>query len=281
MSVGNFILNRFFTQYMMRDLISKHINSIYENLITMFVNETAKDNADVIKQIYEYMQKNYRNEYIYQNTLLNKLLLGRHSLNTTTALTQVPVNKSKADFVLINGKAVVYEIKSELDSFERLESQLGDYYKAFDYVYVVTSEENLSKLEKILGESTVGICLLTKKNTLRFIKEARENRSFLVHKVIFKVLNKSEYEEIIIDWYGSLPDVKPVFLYKECLKLFIEIPMSELYPRYLKQLKRRNPVIKERFSEVPYELKSLIYFYNAKQKDYDELNLFLSGKFRG
>ncbi len=281
MSVDNFILNRFFTQYMVRDLITTKANSLYWSIIARFVDKAVENNAGVIKHIYEYMEKNYRNEYIYQNTLLNKLLLGRHSLNTTTALTQVPINKSKADFVLINGKAVVYEIKSELDSFERLENQLRDYYKAFDYVYVVTSEKNLSKLDKILGESTVGICILTKKSTLRFIREAKENKSFLAHEVIFKVLNKSEYEEIIKEWYGSLPDVKPVFLYKECLKLFIGIPMSELYPRYLKQLKRRNPVIKERFSEVPYELKSLIYFYNAKQKDYDKLNLFLCGKFRG
>ena len=281
MTVGNFILNRFFTQYMIRDLVSKQINSIYENLISMFVDDTAQNNADAIGQIYSYMQRNYRNEYIYQNTLLNKLLLGRHSLNTTTALTQVPINKSKADFVLINGKAVVYEIKSELDSFERLETQLSDYYKAFDYVCVVTSEDNLLKLEKILGDSAVGICVLTKKNTLRFVKEARENKNFLDHRMIFKVLNKAEHEEIIIDWYGMLPDVKQVFLYKECLSLFCDIPMSELYPRYLKQLKKRNSVIKERFSQVPYELKSLIYFYNAKQKDYDELNLFLNSKVRG
>ncbi|MBU5889902.1 sce7726 family protein, partial [Vibrio cholerae O1] len=77
-----------------------------------------------------------RNEYFYKNTLLNKLLLGKHSLNTTTAITEIPINKSKADFILINGKAVVYEIKTGLDSFERLESQIEDYFKAFVNVYV-------------------------------------------------------------------------------------------------------------------------------------------------
>ena len=266
---------------MFRDLISEKVNSTYGILIAKFVDNNAECNEDVIKQIYRYMQKHYRNEYVYQNTLLNKLLLGKHSLNTTTALTQVPINKSKADFVLINGKAVVYEIKTELDSFERLESQIKDYYKAFDYVTVVTSEDSLPKLENILGVSTVGICVLTKKSTLRFVKEARENRNFLAYEIMFKVLNKSEYEEIIVDWYGALPNVRQVFLYRECMNLFSKIPISELYPRYLKQLKKRNPVLKERFSEVPYELKSLMYFYNAKQKDYDELNLFLNSKVRG
>ena len=44
------------------------------------------------------MLKYYRNEYIYENTIINKLLLGKHSLNTTTALTQIPISKSKSGF---------------------------------------------------------------------------------------------------------------------------------------------------------------------------------------
>ena len=47
------------------------------------------------------MKNNYRNEYFIRILLLNKLLLGVHSVNTTTALTEVAIAKSKADFVLI------------------------------------------------------------------------------------------------------------------------------------------------------------------------------------
>ena len=90
-----------------------------------------------------------RNEYYYKNTLLNKLLLGIHSVNTTTALTEIPIAKSKADFVLINGKAVVYEIKTELDNFDRLENQINDYYTAFDHVAVVTCKENIQVLKDV------------------------------------------------------------------------------------------------------------------------------------
>lgn len=78
------------------------------------------------------MKTDYRNEYYYKNTLLNKLLIGKHSVNTTSALTEVNINKSKADFVLINGKAVVYEIKTELDNLDRLECQIMDYYTRFE-----------------------------------------------------------------------------------------------------------------------------------------------------
>ena len=96
--------------------------------------------------------------------MLNKLLLGVHSVNTTTALTEVAIAKSKADFVLINGKAVVYEIKTELDNLERLSSQVDDYYKAFDHVAVVTYEKNLQQLQKVLDsiDKPVGIYVLRK-----------------------------------------------------------------------------------------------------------------------
>ena len=51
---------------------------------------------------------------------MNKRLLGIHSVNTTTALTEIPVGRAKPDFILINGKAVVYEIKTELTNIKLL-----------------------------------------------------------------------------------------------------------------------------------------------------------------
>ena len=151
MSSNNLVLNRFFTQYVFSDLVANHTNNTYCTVVKRYLkDEQDRNNGEVISRIYKYMSKNYRNEYFYQNTILNKLLLGRHSLNTTTALTQIPIGKSKADFIMINGKAVVYEIKTELDSFERLDTQLNDYFKAFNHICVVTSECNFEKISKLL-----------------------------------------------------------------------------------------------------------------------------------
>ena len=135
MTENNLILNRLFTQNVFFDMIDTNDNTTYGAVIQRFVNDYEnKDNGALISEVYRFMSKSYRNEYFYQNTLLNKLLLGKHSINTTTALTQIPISKSKADFILINGKAVVYEIKTELDTFERLDTQLRDYFKAFNHV---------------------------------------------------------------------------------------------------------------------------------------------------
>ena len=143
MSSNNLVLNRFFTKYVFDDLVTNHTNNTYCTVVKRyFRDEYSRNNGEIISKIYKYMSKNYRNEYFYQNTMLHKLLLGKHSLNTTTALTQIPIGKSKADFIMINGKAVVYEIKTELDSFERLDTQLNDYFKAFNHVCVVTCEDD-------------------------------------------------------------------------------------------------------------------------------------------
>lgn len=284
MSSNNIVLNRFFAQYVFNDLVANHTNSTYCTVVKRYLKDEqgkSKSNCEVISQIYKYMSKNYRNEYFYQNTMLNKLLLGKHSLNTTTALTQIPIGKSKADFIMINGKAVVYEIKTELDSFERLETQLNDYFKAFNHVCVVTCESSFGKISKLLENTPVGICILTNRNTLRFPKEPEESNDKLSHEVLFKILHKKEFEEILNIHYGSLPKATQVFYYDECLRLFSSIPISTLYPMVLVQLKKRNHIIKEYYQNVPYELKSLLYFYNAKEKDYLKLSHFLNDKYRG
>ena len=274
---SNMILNRLFTQYNFDDLIQGQKNDVYISVIKRFVQDPlSKNNGEIISEIYSYMSKNYRNEYFYQNTLLNKLLLGRHSINTTTALTQIPINKSKADFILINGKAVVYEIKTELDNFERLKNQINDYYKAFSHVCVVTCEEYYKKLIKILKNTNVGICILTNKNTLRFEKEPVADFSDITHKHLFKVLHKKEFEDILLEIFKKLPQATPAFYYDECYNWFESIPIMDAYKETLIQLKKRNKITKEEFNRVPYELKSLMYFNSNYDNDYKKLELFLN-----
>ncbi len=282
MGTNSVILNRLFTQNIFFDLVKAKDNAVYGSVVKRYISEAeSKENGVLISGIYKMMSKNYRNEYIYKNTLLNKLLLGRHSVNTTTALTEIPINKSKADFIMINGKAVVYEIKTELDTFNRLENQINDYYKAFDHVCVVTSEDQYEKVCSILENSSVGICILTNRNTLSLRKEPIQDNSKLNSKVIFKLLHKREFERIILDYYGSLPETSPVFYYDECLEVFQKIPIVDAYRLTLKELKKRNKVIVEEFKKVPYELKSLIYFSKFRKKDYAGLDSFLQKKFGG
>ena len=99
---NNIILNRLFTQNTFSELIHDSKPSVYNTVIKRYVDDPEnKSNGMLLSEIYSYMSDEYRNEYFYQNTLLNKLLLGVHSVNTTTALTQIPIFRSKADFILV------------------------------------------------------------------------------------------------------------------------------------------------------------------------------------
>lgn len=265
-------------------MVNTNSNTTYGTVIQRFVNDPEdKDNSTLISEVYKFMSKSYRNEYFYQNTLLNKLLLGKHSINTTTALTQIPISKSKADFILINGKAVVYEIKTELDTFERLHSQLRDYFKAFNHVCVVTSESHYDRAISMLKDTPVGIYVLTSHNTIsqKLRKEPTEDNSHLDYTAIFKVLHKREYENILLQYFNELPITSQAFYYGECLKQFTQIPKLKAYEMALKQLKRRNRIAISEFDKIPYALKSLVYFSSPSKSDWQAIDVFLNQRYGG
>ncbi len=253
-------LNRMFTRNMLRHFIDGKADNVYSSVVRRYTSDTDhKNNRELISEIYCELKNNYRNEYFYKNTLLNKLLLGVHSVNTTTALTELSIAKSKADFVLINGKAIVYEIKTELDNLDRLSSQIDDYYKAFDHVAVVTYEKNLQQLHKTLEsiDKPVGIYVLRKNGRLGAVQIPQRYIGDLDKEVIFKLLRKSEYEEIIAQRYGYLPEVTQFKYYSACKKMFLQIPIEESY------------------------LLVLTYFMDLKYDDYQKLEVFLDCEYGG
>ncbi len=277
-------LNRIFTRNMLRHFINGKVDNVYSSVIRRYISDAEqKNNRELISEIYCKLKNSYRNEYFYKNTLLNKLLLGVHSVNTTTALTEMAIAKSKADFVLINGKAIVYEIKTELDNLERLSSQIDDYYKAFDHVAVVTYEKNLSQLQKVLEsiDKPVGIYILRRNGKLGTIQKPQRYTGDLDREVIFKLLRKSEYEEIIVRRYGHLPEVTQFRYYSACKKMFLQIPVEESYLLVLKILKMRMQIEKEEFVKIPYELKFLAYFMELTYDDYQKLGVFLECQYGG
>jgi hypothetical protein len=246
------------------------------------IDTEKKSNAKVLSEIYRYMSLKYRNEYIYKKTLLNTLLLKneKHNFETTAALAELPIGKSKADFVLINGKAEIYEIKTELDNFEKLQMQIIDYYKAFDHVnVVVASREKADELKKLLDNDNIGIYFLNKKLELIICRESREFNNLLENKIIFKIMRKQEYEHILVTYYGKLPEVSQFDYYGECCKLFCDIKLDEIYGLFLDQLKKRCKITKTEFRLLPESIKPLAYFINISRSDAKKLSVFMKNKY--
>ncbi|WP_154663449.1 sce7726 family protein [Neobacillus dielmonensis] len=260
-------LNRFFSKkYLMTALFTDVFN-------TEEFNEEIKKN-------YNILTKDYRNEFFFKSTLFNKLVLGKYSLTTTSAFSEVVVGKSKADFVLINrNKGMVYEIKTDLDNLDRLVYQLGDYSSAFSEVYVVTSEKNYYPVYKVIKESnpSVGIIVLTNDVTLSVRKKAIENYSNLNHEILFKLLRKKEYEQILLLKFECLPDVKPVQYFKTSLQWFKTINIKEAQRLVFNQLRKRIDIEGiEILKGLPMPIRWLVYTSNFKYKELQEISDKLS-----
>ena len=211
--------------------------------------------AQFFDLIYMILFRSYRNEYIYKNAIANKILLGRHSLNTSHMLTEFRVGNCKADVVVVNGTSAVYEIKSELDSFARLENQVTNYLKIFDYINVITSASQVNKLKSILPDKA-GILLLTNRNTISTIRESKSNRKNTNQSILFDSLRKNEYVKAIKEYFGIVPDVPNTQIYKECKELFSKIPAELAHDLTINILRRRRNtrVLKAFIEEAPASL---------------------------
>ena len=279
---NNLILKRFFTKTMLHSLLSDRQSELFDCVVRRYIkNPVGKKYEELISEIYAYVGKKYRTEYFYKNTMLNKLLFKRHNYKKTIALTELPIANSKADFVMINGKGIVYEIKTELDNLDRLNSQIDDYYQAFTEVVIVTYEENLDKVIHLVPEN-VGLIQLTKRGALNTIREPFPNNQYLDYYTIFKILRKREFENILADHGYDLPNVVQFDYYKECFKIIQSMDINVLQKAMLRQLKKRMRIeLVEFCRDTPSELHFLTYFdditANNRERLITKLNKIYGG----
>ena len=260
------ILKHIFTRKTIRSFIDEKEIPFYGMAKEFFIKEN-KTNKEIIEYFYNILKTKYRNEYFYKNTLLNSLLT-----KNNTAITELPIYKSKADFILIDRDIIIYEIKTELDNLSRLKSQIEDYYKISKKVVVLSYEENIENIKKEVPKS-VGIDIL-KDDKIINIRKPVEYTEKLDKEIMFKVLRKYEFQNVIKEHYDFLPKVSDFEYYSECLRLFKDIPLNISYNLFVEQLKNRGN--EESLDSIPYELKFLIYFMKLSEEEKEKLIVFLN-----
>ena len=236
-------LGRLFSPLVMDEIIQNNRSGYLRELLSQsgITNQIDMNMplSRFMEDVYRYLFDNYRNEYIYKNAIANKILLGRHSLNTTNMLTEFRIRDCKADVVMINGNMTVYEIKTGLDTFNRLENQIRTYFDFFEFVNVLTSADQVFKLQKILHEDA-GILILSDKYTLQTVRKAQRNTANIKQEVLFDSLRKPEYLRIIQEYYNTVPDVPNTVIFKECRKLFCCMPKEAALNLVKKALRARR-----------------------------------------
>lgn len=230
-----------------------------------------------ISVAYQHLNTHYRNEYFYKNTIANKLLIERHDLNHTTLLNEFRIGGSIADLVMINGVNTVYEIKTELDSPEKLSKQIQDYRRVSPKIYLVTHYTLTRKYLELVGNCNIGVIGLSGDGECEIVQDANYDASFLNNTAMMQTLRKEEYSAILQSFYGALPNVSNIQFFRECERLSQDIS-TEVYHQFMMQeLKKRKIKVIEKLNslQTPFELRHICLSCNPSAEEYDQLNKFL------
>ncbi len=241
-------LARFFTSSVIRELARRGESSLAKRLAQEITPGFAgihehRTLGDFLESVYEILSKtNFRHEYVYKNAIAKKILLGRHSLNTACMMTEFRVGSCKADVVILNGTSTVYEIKSERDSLSRLENQVSAYRLVFDEIYVIAGHNHVCALERSLP-SDVGILVLTKRQNIHTVREARGSTSDIVPDQIFESLQRREYLSILDRFGVDVPDLPNTQIHSAAKKLFGALSPEQAHRGMVEVLRQsRSPV---------------------------------------
>lgn len=149
---------------------------------------------------------------------------------------EMSIGDSRIDICRINGKLCAYEIKTAYDNYDRLGSQMKDYFCAFEKVYIVVPIEN-ADVVKAYVPSQCGIITyrLDQNDNMIFAykRSAQENKcdiSFCLNSLSANDLTKML----------KLLKIKPFKTKNENLKLLLNISKGKnIWPTYKLFLKNK------------------------------------------
>ncbi|AIW21121.1 sce7726 family protein [Vibrio coralliilyticus] len=262
-----------FSTSAIKRLISEGTQSFIDSSGKLDVNGCSSVGS-IFDSAYSELLGSYRNEYVYKNAIAEKLIRGTHRFSRNCYFsTEFRVGNSLADVVVANGTTTVYEIKTEFDSFERLEGQICDYSKAFEYIHVVIPEKKLSDWELKIPKN-VGITVLSNEYTLRERRPAASNIEHFDLETMFACFRRMEFIAAVENQFDYIPECKPVELKARCRELFLTLDPLVAHEEFLAALKCRQMRCEkiELLKNAPSSLTSALISANLSLKEIARLN---------
>lgn len=194
---------------------------------------------DYLKYIYSILANHYQNEYIFKNEFLNNWLIKELGETNSQIFSEFRVGNSIADLVMFNGCSRIFEIKTELDSDSRLSSQIKNYDKAFNQIFLIIPESKLQIYEK--QDASIGLITYGPKreNIFSVYRNSKLNLD-IEPSTIMSILHTKEYKSIVNKYYGSLPQMTSFNQFKICSDLILKIPIDSLNKLFIDEMKLRN-----------------------------------------
>ena len=205
-----------------------------KTLLNTYYRLFEDNHFECIRQQYnDIINCNYVNEAVIKAAFVKQNLYSR-SPKINTVIFELNSLDSRADLALINSFSSVYEIKTEYDNYSRLESQLKDYEKLFEYIYIIIPKSEIRSVKKLLSHK-IGIITYQQNDIFEILFNyereasfnnkilARDQLTSLTKKELLKLNNKhNDYsidkETLIKNLVSSLSAEEINVIYKDFLK---------------------------------------------------------------
>ena len=237
--------------------------------------------ADVLETAFETLVRKYPIEYVYKACILKKTIFGTYSPNTTALYMEFPISDARADMLLVNGDATIFEVKTRYDTPDRVNAQLAEYYRCFMSVIVVVEEAEVERYLQRLP-AHVGVSALTSRFSMSTRRRPMVMAEKLDHTKMFRLMHQKEYYHAVSDLGVDLLNIDPAVRYSTAMEYFARLPIMEAYTRVLSALcnRQRTKRLATLCSKLPQSLHASVFSYRLRNRDWENLVGVLSQPYK-
>lgn len=270
-------LTRLFSATVFREMAKRGRSGLFRRLIEqtdliaradprVTVGDTFDSAFDILKVA------GHRDEYIYRAAISHKVLMGTHSLRTASMLNEFRAGSCKADLVILNGTATVYEIKSERDSLARLANQVENYKRVFAKVNVIASEGHVEGVVATVPDD-VGVMCLSKRYRITTLREAIECPARICPVTVFESLRTAEAAAILRAMGVTVPQVPNTQRHAAMRDLFAALDPAVLHVEMVRTLKRTRDLapLGDLVDRLPESLQAAALSVSLRRADHPRL----------
>lgn len=267
---------RLFSSSVVRELCRGH-SPLFARLAKEILGPSTPDTRRRVRNFFDaafdiLKKAEWRHEYIYKAALTQRVLLGTHSLQTASMLSEFRVGACKADVAILNGTATVYEIKSERDSLLRLERQVETYKDFFAAVYVIAGENHIEGIRAIVP-GDVGIMKLSSRHQISTLRRAKERPNRTSPEVVFDSIRIDEAKRILELLDFPIPDVPNTEMHAALREQFVRLTPLKTHKAMVEVLKHTRNLLPLSIliERLPTSLHSAALSVPMRRIDHDRL----------
>lgn len=270
-------LTRLFSATVFREMAKNGRSGLFRRLLEQTdLLENADPRAtvgDTFDLAFEILKvAGHRDEYIYRAAISHKVLMGTHSLRTASMLNEFRAGSCKADLVILNGTATVYEIKSERDSLARLANQVENYKRVFAKVNVIASEGHIEGVLATVPDD-VGVMCLSKRYRITTVREAVNCPARICPVTVFESLRMAEGAAILRAMGVTVPQVPNTQRHAVLRDLFAALDPVALHFEMVRTLRRTRDLapLGDLVDRLPESLQAAALSVSVRRADHPRL----------